>query len=193
MAVLKEYLTTHHGQENRCGGPDGNANGINSNANEDTDTVHTSLTTRSGNSRKSVGYYDSSLVIPVSVEFEFELNHRIYQSEGPEAVLEYLHANPSHISMSNRLLTSVPKAALGYITFYTLEITDPDAEADCDGTVQTGLTSAGFNSVYGNIRAYNIKENTFATGAASVVNVDMERYSVYIHSSVSIFMYYSHV
>ena len=167
-------MSTHHGVDHKYSGP----GGIHHKATtgKDDASVHTSLTTRSGNTRKGISYHDSSMIVPISLEFEFELNHRIYTTEGIEAVTEYCISNPAHISMSNPLLSSIPKAALGYITFYTLEITDPDADVEDGGTVQTGLTSAGFNSVYGDIRAYNMKENSYATVAASIVNVDMERY-----------------
>ena len=130
------------------------------------------------NRKPEVAYYDGSLVVAVSVEFEYALHHEIYHSEGADAVSSYLIANPSHKSLVNPLLNEIAKNALGFITFYTVEIIDNDlaATGGSDGsTVQTGLTSAGFNSSYGEIKAWLAKDNTYAPTAGSYVDVNIKR------------------
>ena len=120
-----------------------------------------------------ISYYDNSIVLPVSAEFEYGLHHSVFLAEGPGAVAEYLLANPTHISLKQPLLKEVPHCALGYVTFYTLEVVEEQG-GDVH-TQATGLSSASYAATFGCIKGYCVPGSTYAGQAAGYVDVHMER------------------
>ena len=128
---------------------------------------------RGGGKHRMVNYYDDSIVMPMSVEFEHELHYHICLSEGDDAVSEYLLANPTHISLKQPLIKEIPHSTLGYVCFYTLEIIDEQG-GDAH-TVTTGLSGASYSATYGCIKAYCVPNSTYAGEAAGFVDILMER------------------
>ena len=110
------------------------------------------------------GYYDNSLVTPVSVEFEYLLHHDLLLTEGEDGLVEYMVANSSHISMKQPLLREIAHAALGFVCFYTLEIIEDTGGGD-QATVTTGLSEVSFSATFG------------------YIDVNVERYVRYCHYS----------